>query len=368
MPGRTLLYDYHAAHATMGEFGGFDMPLWYEGIVPEVNAVRNGAGIFDVSHMGRILFSGKDAGRFLDNIMSNDMSGMSVMQTRYALICNDKGGVVDDTIVVRISEESFVAFWNASNRQKDNAWASERMGGYDVTMEDRSGSTFMIALQGPMAEKILQPMCEIDLSALKRHRGASANVAGRDCYLIRTGYTGEDGFELFSLANNGALQIWNRLIEGGAKPAGLGARDVLRLEAGLPLYGHELSDTINPIQARLDFAVRMDKAGFVGKQALLMIASEPPRRKLAGLKMVGRGIPRQGYAILHKGVDVGAVTSGTFSPTLNKPIAMAFVESSLQQGDEVQVRIRGADHDATISGMPFYDQGIFGFRRKAPQP
>ncbi len=182
-------------------------------------------------------------------------------------------------------------------------------------------------------------MCEIDLSVLKRHRGASANVAGRDCYLIRTGYTGEDGFELFSLANNGALQIWNRLIEGGAKPAGLGARDVLRLEAGLPLYGHELSDTISPIQARLDFAVRMDKAGFVGKQALLMIASEPPRRKLAGLKMVSRGIPRQGYAILHKGVDVGAVTSGTFSPTPEQADCHGLRRKQPPARDEVQVRI-----------------------------
>jgi aminomethyltransferase len=368
MASKTLLYDYHAAHATMGEFGGFEMPLWYEGIVPEVQAVRHGAGIFDVSHMGRILFSGKDSGRFLDHIMTNDMSGMAVMQTRYALICNDGGGVVDDTIVVRTGEESHVAFWNASNRQKDNSWAEERMEGYDVKMEDCSGSTFMIALQGPMAEKLLQPICGIDLAGLKRHRGAWANVTGRKCYLIRTGYTGEDGFELFSLAGDGALQLWSHLIEGGAKPAGLGARDVLRLEAGLPLYGHELSDTISPIQARLDFAVKMDKGDFIGKKALAAIIRDPPLRRLAGLKMVGRGIPRQGYPILKGGRDVGVVTSGTFSPTLGRPIALAFIEGSIPQGTEVQVRIRGADHAATISGTPFYDQNSYGLKRKAVLP
>jgi aminomethyltransferase len=368
LANRTVLYDYHKAHATIGEFGGFEMPLWYEGIVQEVHAVRNSAGIFDVSHMGRIIFTGRDAGRFLDHIMTNDMSGMDVLQTRYALICNEEGGVVDDTIVFRTGEESYVAFWNASNRQKDNSWAMGRIGAYDVRMEDRSDSTFMIALQGPMAERVLQPMCGIDLSVFKRHKGAFTNIAGRECYLTRTGYTGEDGFELFSLSGDGGPQLWDRLICGGAKPAGLGARDVLRLEAGLPLYGHELSDTINPIQAGLGFAVRMDKADFIGRSALSMAVRDPPLKRLVGLRMVGRGIPRQGYAVLSRGLEVGVVTSGTFSPTLNEPIALALVEGSLQNGTEVQVRIRGADHGAKISGTPFYDLSLFGFRRKAISP
>ncbi len=344
------------------------MPLWYEGIIPEVEAVRHGAGIFDVSHMGRILFSGKDAGRFLDHIMTNDMSGMAVMQTRYTLICNERGGVVDDTIVFRTGDEDYVAFWNASNRQKDNSWARERMGGYGVKMEDHSESTFMIALQGPRAENILQPLCGIHLGGLKRHRGAWARVGDSECHVTRTGYTGEDGFELFSLTGNGAMPLWERLIAGGAKPAGLGARDVLRLEAGLPLYGHELGDAISPIQARLDFAVKVDKGEFIGRDVLAAMIHDPPSRKLAGLRMVGRGIPRQGYPVLASGREVGVVTSGTFSPTVGAPIAMAFIETALPQGSEVQVRIRGADHAARITPIPFYDQKAYGFRREAAQP
>ena len=368
MASKTQLHSYHVAHATMGEFGGFEMPLWYEGIMPEVNAVRREAGIFDVSHMGRTLFTGRGAGRFLDYLTTNDVAGLAPMQTRYTLICNDKGGVVDDTIAVRTGEESYVTFWNASNREKDTLWAKERMGRFEVEMEDHSDSSFMIALQGPMAHNVLQPLCVTDLSSVKRHRAAWTRVAGTECCVLRTGYTGEDGFEIFSLADGGALALWNRLIDGGATPAGLGARDVLRIEAGLPLYGHELSDVISPLEARLDFAVKMEKGEFVGKKAIAALMREPPRRRLTGLRMLGRGIPREGYAIFHGEREVGVVTSGTFSPTLGGPIALGFIEGRLPCGTEVRVRIRGSDHSAVLSETPFYDRDRFGWRRKTNPP
>jgi aminomethyltransferase len=366
MASRTLLHPYHVAHATMGEFGGFEMPLWYEGIIPEVNAVRRKAGIFDVSHMGRTLFTGEGAGRFLDYLTTNDIAGLAPMQTRYTLICNEEGGVVDDTIAVRTGEESYVTFWNASNREKDTLWAKERRGRFEVKMEDRSDASFMIALQGPKAHQVLQPLCKIDLSRVKRHMGAWTRVAGMECCILRTGYTGEDGFEIFSLTDSGgALPLWNRLIDGGATPAGLGARDVLRIEAGLPLYGHELTDTISPLEARLDFAVKMEKGEFVGRRAIAALMQKGLRRRLTGLRMRGRGIPRNGYAIFYQGKEVGVVTSGTFSPTLGGSIALGFIEGELPCGAELQVRIRGTDHSAFLSETPFYDQDSFGWRRKA---
>jgi aminomethyltransferase len=290
------------------------------------------------------------------------------MQARYTLICNEEGGVVDDTIVVRTGEGSYVTFWNASNREKDTLWARERMGRFEVEMEDRSDASFMIALQGPMAPRVLQPLCGIDLSCVRRHRGAWTTVAGTECCVIRTGYTGEDGFEIFSLADRRALPLWNRLIDGGATPAGLGARDVLRLEAGLPLYGHELSDAISPLEAGLGFAVKMEKGEFVGRRAIAAIMREPLRRRLTGLRMKGRGIPRGGYAIFNGGRKVGVVTSGTFSPTLGGPVALGFIEGGLPDGAEVMVRIRGSDHGAILSETPFYDQSRFGWRRKANPP
>lgn len=366
MANRTPLYPYHIDHATMGEFGGFEMPLWYGGIAQEVKAVRYSAGIFDVSHMGRTLFTGRDAGRFLDYLTTNDISGLQLMQARYTLLCNEEGGVVDDTIVVRTGEESFVAFWNASNRGKDMAWARRWMGGFDVEMEDCSDSSFMIALQGPLSQKILQPLCRFDLSLVKRNRGAWTTMEGLECCLTRTGYTGEDGFEIFTLSGRDALPLWNRLVEGGATPAGLGARDVLRIEAGLPLYGHELSDVISPVEAGLGFAVKPEKRDFIGKNAILAILRGPPKRRLTGLRMVGRGIPREGYPILRGGMEVGAVTSGTFSPTLGLPIALGFMEGEPRVGEEVSVRIRGSEHSAIVSKPPFYDQDRFGWRRTTP--
>lgn len=366
MAKRTVVHPYHAAHATMGEFGGFEMPLWYEGIAEEVGAVRRSVGLFDVSHMGRTLLRGRGAGRFLDYLTTNDMLGLAPMQARYTLICNDKGGVVDDTIVARTGEESYVAFWNASNREKDDTWARARMRGFEVEMEDRSEGSFMFALQGPRAQKVLQPLCDEDLSGVKKHRGVRTRVAGRGCWAFRTGYTGEDGFEIFTLSKGGGPRLWKRLVEAGAKPAGLGARDVLRIEAGLPLYGHELSDTISPLEARLGFVVKMGKGDFVGKAAIATTGEKPLRRVLMGLMVEGRGIPRTGYMIFSGGREVGVVTSGTFSPTLGRPIALGFVDGGLRFGDGVQIRIRGSDHAATLSETPFYDKSVFGWSRAGP--
>jgi len=364
MGRKTPLFGFHSSHGHIGNFVGFDMPLWYEGIVPEVMSVRERAGLFDISHMGKVRFDGRDAGRFLDHLTTNEVSTLQPLQARYCLLCNEDGGIVDDAIAIRLEEEKYQVVWNAVNREKDLRWAREHLKGFDVKVEELSDRSFMFALQGPLAQQVLQLLCDADLGGLKRFRGTWGRIGGMECLITRTGYTGEDGFEVFSTHSEVAEKAWTAMLSSGAVPAGLGARDVLRTEAGFPLYGHEINEAINPFEARLEFAVRLEKPDFVGKNALLRIYKEGVRRRRTGIRMADRAIPREGFKILMGGKEIGEVTSGTYSPTLKTGIAMGYINAELAPGTEVFVDIRGRESRGVISDMPFYDTERYGWKRK----
>jgi len=364
MGRRTPLFGFHSSHGHIGDFVGFDMPLWYEGIMPEVMNVRERAGLFDISHMGKVRFEGRDAGRFLDYITTNEVSTLQPLQARYCLLCNEGGGIVDDAIAIRLEEERYQVVWNAVNREKDLRWAREHLKEFDVKVEELSDRSFMFALQGPIAQRVLQPLCDADLAGLKRFRGTWGEVGGVECLITRTGYTGEDGFEIFSTHPEEAERAWMAMLSSGAVPAGLGARDVLRTEAGFPLYGHDINEAINPFEARLEFAVKLEKPHFLGKDALLKISKEGVRRRRTGIKMVERAIPREEFKVLMGGKEIGQVTSGTYSPTLKTGIAMGYINVELAPGTEVFVDVRGRESRGTISEMPFYDTERYGWKRR----
>ena len=363
MGKKTVLYKVHSEMGQIVEFAGFDMPLRYNGISSEVMSVRNRAGLFDVSHMGRVVISGEGAGPFLDYITSNEISKLELYQARYALICNENGGIKDDVIVIRTGDRSYLVVWNATNREKNMKWVNEHVGGFDVEIEDISDRSFMLALQGPLAEVILQPICSKRLDVVKRFRGLEGYIKAAKCIITRTGYTGEDGFELISEDTVMAEDVWRSLISSGATPAGLGARDVLRIEAGLPLYGHEINEEINPFEAGLDFAVKLQKENFVGKEALERLKDSISRKRM-GIKMMERGIPREGYKVFSEEKEIGFVTSGTYSPTINCGIAMAYLPLGMKTGDEVKVKIRERYERGAISNLPFYDVEKYGWKRK----
>ena len=363
MGRKTPLFGFHSSHGHIGNFVGFDMPLWYEGIVPEVMSVRERAGLFDISHMGKVLFEGRDAARFLDHLTTNEISTLQPLQARYCLLCNEDGGIVDDMIIVRLAKEKYQIVWNASNREKDLMWSREHLKGFDVKVEELSDRSFMLALQGPLAQQVLQNLCDADLGGLKRFRGAWGRIGGAECLITRTGYTGEDGFEIFSTHPAEAEKVWTAVLSSGAAPSGLGARDVLRTEAGLPLYGHDIDEATNPFEAKLDFAVKLEKPDFVGKGALLKIAKEGVRRRRTGVKMVDRAIPREGFKVLMGGREIGQVTSGTYSPTMRTGIAMGYISAELAPGTEVFIDVRGREGRGAITDMPFYDTQKYGWKR-----
>ena len=364
MGRKTPLYGFHSSHGHIGDYVGFDMPLWYEGIVPEVISVRERAGLFDISHMGRVRFEGRDAGNFLDYLTTNEFSNLQPLQAKYCMLCNEKGGVVDDVIPIKLGEESYQIVWNAVNREKNLNWSKKHLKGFKVKVEDISDRSFMFALQGPLAQQVLQPLCDVDLVELKRFRGIYGKIGGTKCLISRTGYTGEDGFEIFSTNPEEAEGVWNAILSSGATPAGLGARDVLRMEAGFPLYGHEINEMINPVEARLEFAVKLEKPNFIGKDALLRISKEGVRRRRTGIRMVDRAIPREGFKVLIGGKEIGEVTSGTYSPTLKIGIAMGYINVDLALGKEVFVDVRGRESRGIITDMPFYDTQRYGWRRE----
>lgn len=365
MGSRTPLFGYHSKNAHMGTFAGFDMPLWFEGIIPEVMAVREGAGLFDVSHMGRVILEGRDAPLFLDHITTNRLSSLQPFQARYALLCNEEGGILDDVISLRMDEGRYLITWNAANRQRDMKWSEEHVEGFDVKFEDISNTSFMMALQGPLSQSVLQPLCDLNLDDLKRYRGARGRVGGAaECLITRTGYTGEDGFEIISSQLGEAEKVWNAILGSGAVPAGLGARDVLRMEAGFPLYGQDMDEGYNPLEARLEFVVDMEKPSFVGREALLKISREGIARWRIGVKMLDRGIPRQGFKIGADGEALGEVTSGTYSPSIKTGIAMGYIQRPLPCGTAVQVRIREREGAGVVSEMPFYNEETYGWKRR----
>ncbi len=349
----------------MVPFAGFSMPVQYEaGIQAEVKIVREEAALFDLCHMGRLVLRGPDRVRAADHVLSQNVEEkVPLGAIRYALICAPDGGVIDDVLVYKEADAIHVVI-NASGRITDPAHFREHIGAFDVELEDVSDEQTMIAIQGPKAKDVLPAVCDVDLSTLKYYRFARAHLHnGVEVMVSRTGYTGEDGFELFFDVDH-AVTIWNALVEAGAKPCGLGARDVCRTEAGMPLYGHEMNREISPLEAGLEFGMDLKK-DFIGADALRNQREEGVARSLVGLSVEGRRVPREGCTVMNQGETVGIVTSGTFSPTLNRPIAMALVRSDLaREGVSLDVELRaGKTIPATTEGMPFYSRKR---KKKAP--
>lgn len=346
---KTPLYDEHLAlGGKMVEFAGWELPVMYSSITKEHLAVRQGAGLFDVSHMGEFFVRGPQALEFLRWATLNDPAKLKVGRAQYSMLPNDRGGVVDDIYVYRIGEGEYLVVVNAANVAKDGAHLNELAKDFDVELENASASWALLALQGPRAEEVLQPLCDVALAGKRKNSTFTANVAGAPVRLARTGYTGEDGFEIF-VAPEQAAAVWRALIGAGVVPAGLGARDTLRLEAGFPLYGHELTDETNPRCTPLSWVIK-DK-DYYGREAM---EQGDCRQRLVGL-LLERGIPRSGYKVLHGGEVVGEVTSGTQSPLLKKGIALGWVDSGA--GEELAVEVRGKPYPARIVPTPFVELG-----------
>ena len=353
----TPFHAWHADHkGRLVDFAGWEMPVQYTTIVEEHHAVRQNAGLFDVAHMGRITFSGPDAAACLDHLVTNDVSRMSIGRIRYALIVNTEGGVLDDVLVYRL-EDQYLLVVNASNRVKILDWIAQHQSQFDVTVKDITTDRAMLAVQGPAAVELLAPLCAQSIDQLKYYTGTITDVLGQSGLVSRTGYTGEDGFEVI-IDPDTACKLWETLVERGAVPAGLGCRDTLRLEAGMPLYGHELTDQVDPLTADLGFAVKLDAGDFIGREALRRIKEQPRGLRRVGLELQSRRIARENSTVLAGANQIGQVTSGTFSPTLEKPIAMAYIAADHAQiGSEIQVDIRGKPVDATVVSLPFYRRG-----------
>ena len=348
--------------AKMVEFNGWDMPVEYSGIIAEHMAVRTGVGIFDVSHMGDIRLAGREALAAVQQISMNDASRLEIGQAQYSALLYPQGTFVDDVIVHRLGEEEYLLVINAGTREKDFNWVRENTRQFDCALENLSDEFTQIAIQGPKGVAVLQKLTDANLSAVKFYWVTRGVVCGlRDILIARTGYTGEDGFEIYVPSDEAtSARVWNEVLEAGkefgAVPCGLGARNTLRLEAKLPLYGHEISDTINVWEAGLDRFCKMEKPEFVGREALEKARAAGIRRTLVGLEMTERGIARDGYRILNTaGVEIGYVTSGSYAPFLKKNIALAYVPVEMSElGGEVLVEIRGQGMKAKVVPTPFY--------------
>ena len=341
----------------MVEFAGWDMPVQYAGVIDEHLAVRSRAGLFDVSHMGEIEIRGPGAEDFCQQIASNNIARITVSQAQYNLLLNDGGGAVDDVIFYRLAPDHFMVCVNAANTEKDFRWMREHAAG-GVQIENASERYAQLALQGPASEKILQRLTDLPLPGVKSFAFVPGQVAGAPCLVARTGYTGEDGFELYCGPED-AVRLWNALLDGGAPdglvPAGLGARDTLRLEKAYPLYGHELDDTTTPLEAGLEWTTKFSKNSFIGRDALLRQKQEGIKRKLVGLELLEPGIARAEYPLVKAGRGIGRVTSGTKSPTLGKSIALGYVAvEESEAGNIIEVEIRSRRIKTKVVGLPFY--------------
>jgi aminomethyltransferase len=354
MAFRTPLHDWHVCHgARMVDFAGWDMPVQYTGIVEEHTAVRTAAGLFDISHMGRLSFGGPDALALIQLVFTNNAATLADGQARYGLVCNENGGIRDDVLIYRWPY-GWAMVVNASNREKIVAWLDQHRGRRDVQVVDQTLQTAMVAVQGPKALELCRGLTAADPAALKYYHAAPTTYRGQSCVLSRTGYTGEDGVELMI----GAAQVttlWEELAARGAKPCGLGARDTLRLEAAMPLYGHELGEDIDPIQAGVGWAVKFDKGDFIGREVLLRRREDASRSVRVGLVLSGKRIAREGAVVTSGGKVVGRVTSGTFSPTCRKALAMAYVDPACAvEETPCSVDVRGQAESAIVVGLPFY--------------
>jgi aminomethyltransferase len=357
---RTPLYETHRAlGARMVPFAGWEMPVQYASILDEHRTVRNAVGLFDLSHMGELLVSGPDALAFVRYCVISDPGSLTPGQAQYSMLCARDGGVIDDLIIYRI-HEGYLIVCNAANREADLAHLRGLLapGGFNATLEDRSDATGLVAPQGPQAATLLKTLTDADIEGLGYYHATPGIVAGIECLIARTGYTGEDGFELFCLASE-AESLWQAVHDAGQpfglKPCGLGSRDTLRLEAGMPLYGNELDRGHNPYEANMGWAVKLEKGEFVGRAALSRIRERGARRRLVGLVMRDNAVARHGYQVRVPGGGAGVVTSGTASPTLNEKIAMAYLPTpAATVGGEVQVLVRERPYRAEQVKLPFY--------------
>lgn len=355
---RTPLYEAHLrCGGKMVEFGGFEMPVQYKtGVIREHMAVRTACGLFDVSHMGEVTIEGPDAVKNLNWLLTNDYTVMENGQARYSPMCNEQGGTVDDLIVYKIEKDRYFVVVNASNREKDVDWIRSHVSG-QIIVTDVSDSYGQIALQGPLSEQILKKLTAEENIPKKNYYACwDRDVGGINCIVSRTGYTGSDGFELY-IASDETEKLWDLLLEAGKEeeliPCGLGARDTLRLEAAMPLYGHELSDEISPLTAGLGYFVKMGKEDFIGKEALL--AAGTPVQCRVGLKAIGRGILREHQNVYLADRKIGQTTSGTFCPFISCSVAMAILDRDMSElGTAVQVDVRGRRVDAEVVKLPFY--------------
>jgi aminomethyltransferase len=359
---KTSLHAWHAPHgARFVEFGGWSMPVQYTTIVEEHQAVRNHVGLFDISHMGRLTLDGPDVVPCLELLTTNRVAALEPNQIQYSLMTNEQGGVIDDILVYRLPHSHLVVC-NASNRLRVVEQLRKQAQSPGATLNDRTLDTAMIAIQGPQAEATLQPLCGVPLTTLKYYHAALGRLLDSiDTAVSRTGYTGEDGFEVIVPAAQ-AERVWTALLESGAshgiRPCGLGARDTLRFEAAMPLYGHELLETINPFEAGVGWAVKLDKGEFLGREALVKARKSPGKTRV-GLQLDGKRIARQGSAIFGEGRTVGEVTSGTFAPTLQRSLAMALVEpGAAAVGSMVEVDVRGHREPAQVVKLPFYRRPV----------
>ena len=349
----------------MVDFAGWSMPVQYSSIVEEHLATRTKATLFDISHMGRLRFDGDRSDEFLDGLLTRRVIGMKPGAVRYSLMTNEDGGILDDVLVYHIEKPSgphyHLLVVNASNREKIVDWIRQHNPqSYGIDFYDRTEDTAMIAVQGPAAVEVANKLVNVDVGSLKYYQAVVTKQMGKVCLASRTGYTGEDGCELIVKAEE-AQQVWDNLLMAGrdipVTAAGLGARDTLRLESAMPLYGHELSETINPIQAGLNFAVNVKDREFVGRDALTRFREDPKQLKRVGLELSGRRVPREHYPVCDADAPVGEITSGTFSPTLQRPIAMAYVPLECSEvGRQLQVDIRGRLESAKVVPLPFYQR------------
>ena len=361
----TCLHDKHVSlGATMVSFGGFDMPLLYQnaGIAPEHQAVREKVGLFDVSHMGEVTVKGKDAERYVQHIFTNDVAGAPVGKIYYGMMCYENGGTVDDLLVYKLGENDFFLVINAANIDKDWAWMQQHAEGFDIDLQNRSDYYGQIAVQGPEAEDVMERVLglackELVFYTCKTILPPPSTLNLPPVIISRTGYTGEDGFEVYG-SHDFIRECWDKLIDAGVQPCGLGCRDTLRFEVGLPLYGDELSEDITPVMAGLTMFVKLDKEEFIGKEALAKQKAEGPAKKLVGIELVDKAIPRHGYTVLNMAGDpIGEVTTGYHTLTSDKSVCMALVDAAYAKLDtEVQIQIRKKVFPGKVVKKQFYSK------------
>lgn len=350
---RTCLYDKHVAlGALISPFGGFDMPIQYSNITDEHQAVRQHCGVFDVSHMGEVLVSGTDAERYVNHIFTNNVEGLAVGKILYGMMCSEDGGVVDDLLVYKMADDRFFLVINAANIDKDWAWIQLQAEGFNVAIDNQSDHYGQLAVQGPEAERIMEETLNLPCSELTFYTFKTMG----DVIVSRTGYTGEDGFEIYATPDY-INQCWDKLMAAGVTPCGLGCRDTLRFEVGLPLYGDELSAEITPIMAGLGMFVKLDKEEFVGRDALAKQKAEGVAQKLVGIELQDKAIPRHGYTVMKDGQPIGTVTTGYHTISTDKSVCMALIDSQYAPlGTELEVQIRKKVFPGTVVKKRFYDK------------